>query len=127
MDKDALIASLQKLIETQAEQLDAQNKQLKQQAVQLEKMNQQIEQLLRTLYGKKSEKSSKKRGDDDDNNLSSVVELKAPQSLANGKSGLSHISSKPSLFGTTFLDRFLERLMDYVLYSLPLIIMAFAA
>jgi len=65
--------------------------------------------------------------DDDNNNLSSVVELKAPQSIANGSSGVSHRAAKPSLFGTTFLDRFLERLVDYVLYSLPLIVMAFAA
>ena len=35
--------------------------------------------------------------------------------------------TKPSLFGTTFRDRFLERLMDYTLYSLPLIGMAFVA
>lgn len=66
-------------------------------------------------------------GDDDDNNLSTVVELKSPTSIANGKSGASYRATKPSLFGTTFVDRFLERLMDYVFYSLPLIIMAFAA
>lgn len=65
--------------------------------------------------------------DDDDNNLGSVVELKDPQSVANGNAGVSHRATKPSLFGTTFLDRFLERLMDYVLYSLPLIVMAFVA
>jgi ABC-type multidrug transport system ATPase subunit/ABC-type transporter Mla maintaining outer membrane lipid asymmetry permease subunit MlaE len=35
--------------------------------------------------------------------------------------------SKPSLFGTTFLDRFWDRLADYTLYSLPLIAMAFIA
>lgn len=62
---------------------------------------------------------------------SSIVELKAPQSIGtngNGTPGSSlHRASKPSLFGTTFLDRFLERLMDYVFYSLPLILMAFAA
>jgi ABC-type lipoprotein export system ATPase subunit len=60
---------------------------------------------------------------------SRVVELAAPQSsTTNGAttSG-SHKISKPSLFGTTFLDRFLERLVDYICYSLPLILMAFAA
>jgi len=67
-------------------------------------------------------------GDEDTKN-SRVVELAAPQSsTTNGTttSG-SHKVSKPSLFGTTFLDRFLERLVDYVCYSLPLILMAFAA
>lgn len=34
---------------------------------------------------------------------------------------------KPSLFGTSFLDRFGERLLDYVVYSLPLIALAFMA
>lgn len=64
---------------------------------------------------------------DNDTNLSSVVELKAPKSIANGSDGPSIRNSKPSLFGTTFLDRFLERVVDYVFYSLPLILMAFAA
>ena len=34
---------------------------------------------------------------------------------------------KPSLFGTQFRDRFWERLMDYLIYSLPLILLAFLA
>ena len=64
---------------------------------------------------------------DNDTNLSSVVELKAPKSMSNSSDGTSIRISKPSLFGTTFLDRFLERVVDYVFYSLPLILMAFAA
>lgn len=71
-----------------------------------------------------------KETNDDANQKSSVVELKAPNST-NGTHGYSSAASfratKPSLFGTTFLDRFLERLMDYIFYSLPLIVMAFAA
>lgn len=60
-------------------------------------------------------------------NKSRVVELKA---AATGVATLTHSSSnnkKPSLFGTSFLDRFLERLLDYTLYSLPLVAMAFVA
>ncbi len=64
---------------------------------------------------------------DKDTKLSSVVELKAPKSMTNGSDGTSIRASKPSLFGTTFLDRFLERVVDYIFYSLPLILMAFAA
>jgi ABC-type transporter Mla maintaining outer membrane lipid asymmetry permease subunit MlaE len=65
-----------------------------------------------------------------------VVELKAPSSsnmttmmMMNGNNA-SHSktkSSKPSLFGTTFADRFLERLLDYTCYSFPLIALAFCA
>jgi len=63
-----------------------------------------------------------------DEEYDNIVELKAPRSIANGTLGASsHRITKPSLFGTTFQDRFLERLMDYVLFSLPLILMAFAA
>lgn len=47
MDKDALITSLQQTIASQA--------------VMLEKLSQQVEQLLRTLYGKKSEKQTTKK------------------------------------------------------------------
>lgn len=56
-----------------------------------------------------------------------VVELKAP--CRNGTNGVDHASkpSKPSLFGTTFRDRFFERVMDYTFYSLPLIALAFCA
>jgi ABC-type transporter Mla maintaining outer membrane lipid asymmetry permease subunit MlaE len=35
--------------------------------------------------------------------------------------------SQPNLFGTKWKDRFLERLLDYILYSLPLILLTFAA
>ena len=36
-------------------------------------------------------------------------------------------SNTPSMFGTNFRDRFIDRLMDYSLYSLPLIALAFCA
>lgn len=66
---------------------------------------------------------------DDDEELSahnSIVNLEAPSSSTmNGSSATK--AKKPSLFGTTFLDRFFERLLDYVGYSLPLILMAFMA
>jgi ABC-type transporter Mla maintaining outer membrane lipid asymmetry ATPase subunit MlaF/ABC-type transporter Mla maintaining outer membrane lipid asymmetry permease subunit MlaE len=35
--------------------------------------------------------------------------------------------SQPNLFGTKWKDRFLERLVDYILYSLPLILLTFVA
>eukprot|EP00537_Pseudo-nitzschia_pungens_P011122 CAMPEP_0172388638 /NCGR_PEP_ID=MMETSP1061-20121228/5691_1 /TAXON_ID=37318 /ORGANISM="Pseudo-nitzschia pungens, Strain cf. pungens" /LENGTH=605 /DNA_ID=CAMNT_0013118575 /DNA_START=104 /DNA_END=1921 /DNA_ORIENTATION=+ len=62
-----------------------------------------------------------------------IVELQAPSvHAANGSPTSSSSSSsskrtKPSLFGTMFFDRFMERLVDYVFYSLPLILMAFMA
>lgn len=62
MDKDKLIASLQKTIELQSKQIEAQTEQLKQQALLLKKMDAQLDKLLRQLYGKKSEKQ---KGDDD--------------------------------------------------------------
>lgn len=65
MDKDALIMSLQKANEVQAKQLAELAEQLKQQTRLLEQLQCQIEQLLRQLYGKKSEKKKK---DDDNNN-----------------------------------------------------------
>eukprot|EP00429_Kryptoperidinium_foliaceum_P009723 CAMPEP_0176005846 /NCGR_PEP_ID=MMETSP0120_2-20121206/2417_1 /TAXON_ID=160619 /ORGANISM="Kryptoperidinium foliaceum, Strain CCMP 1326" /LENGTH=360 /DNA_ID=CAMNT_0017338567 /DNA_START=1 /DNA_END=1080 /DNA_ORIENTATION=+ len=43
------------------------------------------------------------------------------------KNATAKNSTKPSLFGTTFLHRFVNRTMDYTLYSLPLISMAFVA
>lgn len=52
MNKDALINSLNQTIEIQSEQL-------KQQSLLLEKLQLQLDQLLRTLYGKKSEKQTK--------------------------------------------------------------------
>ncbi|VEU39631.1 unnamed protein product [Pseudo-nitzschia multistriata] len=59
----------------------------------------------------------------------SIVELRAPSSSSGNNASASALSdeTKPSLFGTTFFDRFLERLVDYVFYSLPLIVMAFMA
>jgi ABC-type multidrug transport system ATPase subunit/ABC-type transporter Mla maintaining outer membrane lipid asymmetry permease subunit MlaE len=40
---------------------------------------------------------------------------------------LEDSNPKPDLFGTTFWDRFREKLMDYVLWSLPLICLTFIA
>jgi ABC-type transporter Mla maintaining outer membrane lipid asymmetry permease subunit MlaE len=57
-----------------------------------------------------------------------VVELKAP--MMNGHASMkskTKPSKAPSLFGTTFGDRFLERLLDYTCYSFPLIALAFCA
>ena len=64
-----------------------------------------------------------------------VVELLPPPAVASKtttmststKSSSSHPSHRPSLFGTTFYDRFIERLGDYIVYSLPLICLAFVA
>ena len=60
-----------------------------------------------------------------------VVELLPPAVGATATSASagssSHPSHRPSLFGTTFYDRFIERLGDYVVYSLPLICLAFVA
>ncbi|CAJ1966135.1 unnamed protein product [Cylindrotheca closterium] len=55
-----------------------------------------------------------------------VIELKPKQSQSKDDSQ-SSTSVKPSLFGTTFRDRCLDRLVDYIGYSLPLIAMAFCA
>lgn len=38
-----------------------------------------------------------------------------------------HHYGPPSLFGTTFIDRFRDKLHDYIIYSLPLIVLALAA
>jgi len=65
-------------------------------------------------------------GGDDDSLAGRVVELRAPAFIAATGTAASR-PIKPSLFGTTFSDRFAERLLDYVFYSLPLIVMAFAA
>jgi ABC-type nitrate/sulfonate/bicarbonate transport system ATPase subunit/ABC-type transporter Mla maintaining outer membrane lipid asymmetry permease subunit MlaE len=63
-----------------------------------------------------------------DPNLTSdnvVIEMQPPSMHMNGHS--ADKPTKPSLFGTTFSDRFLERLLDYTFYSLPLIALAFCA
>jgi ABC-type nitrate/sulfonate/bicarbonate transport system ATPase subunit/ABC-type transporter Mla maintaining outer membrane lipid asymmetry permease subunit MlaE len=54
-----------------------------------------------------------------------VVKLRLPST--NGTDHHAQKPTKPSLFGTTFRDRFLEKLMDYTFYSLPLIALAFCA
>ena len=58
-----------------------------------------------------------------------TVTLKPPLSYAGSSSSISSFGgpTKPSLFGTTFADRFLDRLVDYTFYSLPLIGLAFVA
>ena len=69
-------------------------------------------------------------GDDDGGGapVGRIVELGAPASTTTATTGTAASRPvKPSLFGTTFSDRFVERLVDYVFYSLPLIVMAFAA
>ena len=50
-----------------------------------------------------------------------------PPSTPEQSESTSGSLTKPSMFGTTFQDRFLDRLMDYTLYSLPLIALAFCA
>ena len=67
-------------------------------------------------------------GEDNDTTKNRVIELKAAaSSTSTSTSTQLYKAKKPSLFGTTFLDRFLERLVDYIFYSLPLIAMAFVA
>eukprot|EP00529_Nitzschia_sp_RCC80_P013528 CAMPEP_0113464748 /NCGR_PEP_ID=MMETSP0014_2-20120614/13363_1 /TAXON_ID=2857 /ORGANISM="Nitzschia sp." /LENGTH=609 /DNA_ID=CAMNT_0000356843 /DNA_START=37 /DNA_END=1863 /DNA_ORIENTATION=- /assembly_acc=CAM_ASM_000159 len=58
-----------------------------------------------------------------------VVELLPPATTTTASASAASSSSphRPSLFGTTFYDRFIERLGDYVVYSLPLICLAFVA
>ena len=65
--------------------------------------------------------------DDGDTTKNRVVELKAAASSTSTSTSQLYKAKKPSLFGTTFLDRFLERLVDYIFYSLPLIALAFVA
>jgi ABC-type nitrate/sulfonate/bicarbonate transport system ATPase subunit/ABC-type transporter Mla maintaining outer membrane lipid asymmetry permease subunit MlaE len=54
-----------------------------------------------------------------------IVRLEPADRSSDHASG--HHYGKPNLFGTTFLERFGERLVDYILYSLPLIALAFTA
>lgn len=57
-----------------------------------------------------------------------IVELKPRQQLQqHPQDSTKRNSTQPSLFGTTFRDRFVERLMDYTFYSFPLIALAFCA
>jgi hypothetical protein len=53
-----------------------------------------------------------------------TVELK-PHKKQTGNADFA--KKKASLFGTSFQDRFLERLIDYIVYSFPLVGLAFAA
>jgi len=56
----------------------------------------------------------------------SIVELTPrDDSTCNGHS--TKTASQPSLFGTTFKDRFVKSFIDYTFYSLPLIALAFCA
>lgn len=54
-----------------------------------------------------------------------TIKLQEPKSTSGGET--STTPKIPSLFGTTFWDRFIDRLMDYTFYSMPLIGMAFLA
>jgi ABC-type multidrug transport system ATPase subunit/ABC-type transporter Mla maintaining outer membrane lipid asymmetry permease subunit MlaE len=56
-----------------------------------------------------------------------IVELLPPTKSITEYYKHHHHHNQPSLFGTTFYDRFVERLGDYVVYSLPLICLAFVA
>jgi ABC-type transporter Mla maintaining outer membrane lipid asymmetry ATPase subunit MlaF len=61
-----------------------------------------------------------------------VVDLTPPSGTSGGDSNGGsiqdrHARKKPSQFGTKFHDRFLERVVDYTLYSFPLIALAFVA
>lgn len=60
-------------------------------------------------------------------NNNQVVELTAPLGGSEDGMGKARPHSRPSLFGTSFRDRFLERLVDYTVYSFPLIALAFVA
>lgn len=64
--------------------------------------------------------------DPNDTKDNMTIELISPTSAQLNTT--SHTKpTKPSLFGTSFYDRFLERHIDYTLYSLPLIVCAFVA
>ncbi|KAG7374802.1 ABC transporter-like protein [Nitzschia inconspicua] len=67
--------------------------------------------------------------DPDTTSHNQVVELIAPLRSASSLSSLDgkFPNHQSMCFGTRFQDRFLERLMDYILYSLPLIALAFVA
>ena len=55
-----------------------------------------------------------------------ILTLEPPKQRSQEQDDLS-VSHSASLFGTCFRDRCWERLVDYLVYSLPLILLAFAA
>jgi len=59
--------------------------------------------------------------------LNQTITLEPPVRVSKDDLHSATTSKSPNLFGTTFRDRFLERLMDYFGYSLPLILLAFLA
>mmetsp|Transcript_18127 Transcript_18127/g.26047 ORF Transcript_18127/g.26047 Transcript_18127/m.26047 type:complete len:355 (+) Transcript_18127:3-1067(+) len=61
----------------------------------------------------------------EDITTTSIVHLESSKSEDATQNGA--IPIKPNLFGTTLLQRFLERLFDYIGWSLPLILMTFLA
>ena len=67
--------------------------------------------------------------DKDNTQHNYVVELQTPTKDPSHQNGATSnaLSTNNLLFGITFRDRFLEKLYDYVLYSLPLIVMTFLA
>lgn len=58
-----------------------------------------------------------------------IITLQPPSSHAKNAlaKNAKHASSSPSLFGTNLWHRFLERWLDYTMYSMPLIVLAFCA
>jgi len=68
-------------------------------------------------------------GDGEGSNV--VVEFEEPPVVAENDEASQHHrlrhKKKPNLFGTHFRDRFIERLADYIGYSLPLILLTFIA
>jgi len=64
--------------------------------------------------------------DEDSNTMdNTIVRFEEPVKVNTDDKG--HVPKKPSVFGTKLSDRFYDRLLDYTLYSLPLIVMAFIA
>mmetsp|Transcript_26358 Transcript_26358/g.39932 ORF Transcript_26358/g.39932 Transcript_26358/m.39932 type:complete len:574 (+) Transcript_26358:28-1749(+) len=61
---------------------------------------------------------------------SEIVELKAPLKSIDTNDATSNDGSKPirpNLFGTTLASRFVDRVLDYFFWSLPLILLTFLA
>lgn len=61
----------------------------------------------------------------DDNGRNATVTLDPP--TTEREYNLKRTATKPSLYGRTALERFVEKLSDYFLWSLPLIVLTFVA
>ena len=64
---------------------------------------------------------------DTNNHIITLEEPTRSSSNNNNNNNNNQRPIQPSIFGTTMTHRFLDRLQDYTLYSLPLIVMAFLA